>query len=170
MGILLRACLVLAGCLAVLGGVQVPGFVDQYVKRVDARLAESRQNFEPFKQLAQRRHQGSVDALIAHHAQSQDPTFRDEASVIAGLRDRMMYLERHAQSLQVPLHQQLLYLASHSDGTLVDETRAQYSYAVQLDKSSLVSAGVALLAVLIPLELIGGLIRAFRPGRRLRGH
>ena len=169
MGLLLRTLLVVIGCLAVLGGVQVPGFVDQYVKRVDARLSEARQNFQPFVDLATRRHEGSVDALIEHHQNSLDPSFNDEAAIIRGLRDRVQYLERHAQALRAPLHKQLSYLATHADGTLIDETRSQYSYVIQLNKTSLLSGLVALIAVIIPIELMGGLIRLTRPRYRIHG-
>lgn len=165
MGLLTRTLLVIAGCLAVLVGVQVPGFVDQYVKRVDARLAEAELLYQPFVDLAGRRHGGSVDTLIAHHLQSDDPTFHEEGEIIAGMRDRVQYLSQHAQALDVPLHRQLAYLARHSDPALVNETRADYTFAIQLDKSSLASAAVALVAVLIPLELLGALFRLARPRR-----
>jgi len=56
--------------IGLLAGVQTPGFIDQYAKRVSAHQIEVAQNFSGFQQTADRYFGGSVEALLAHHAAS----------------------------------------------------------------------------------------------------
>ncbi len=68
--------------IGLLVGVQVPSFVDQYAKRVSAHQIEVAGNFRGFQDTADRYFGGSVEALITHHAASDDRVFQDEAKTI----------------------------------------------------------------------------------------
>ena len=60
-------------CSGLLIGIQVPAVVDQYEKRIDAHLTEALQVLAGFKQTADRYFNGSVEELVKHYENSDDP-------------------------------------------------------------------------------------------------
>jgi len=68
----LRLILFAAGLLT---GVQVPAFVDQYQKRLDAHMLEAKQSLSGFQQTADRYFAGDVQPLITHYRNNQDKVF-----------------------------------------------------------------------------------------------
>lgn len=169
MSLIPRMILLLVACSALLVGVQVPNFTDQYQKRVDAHLQEVQANLAPFQAIADQFHGGSLDALIAHHEASRDPTFRAEADAILHMKQRLMHFQAELANLDQPLPRQVWHLLTAGDRELLGETRDQYSYGIQLDQTAVLSgAGFVFIAVLV-LELLFGAARAFigaEPPRR----
>jgi uncharacterized membrane-anchored protein YhcB (DUF1043 family) len=133
--------------IGLLVGVQVPGFVDQYVKRVSAHQSEALRNFSGFQQTADQYFGGDVGALIAHHEASADPAFKSEAQNIRNLYARLTALSAELAALRVPLVRQILHVILHPDPQILDETRAEYSYTVPLSPSA-IACGVAIGALL----------------------
>jgi hypothetical protein len=147
-------------------GVQVPGFVDQYVKRVGAHEIEAARNFSGFQQTADRYFGGSVGALIEHHEASADPAFKQEAQSIRENYQRLTTLKAELSALQGSLLRQIIQIALHPDREIVEETRSAYTYTVPLNPAAVV-CGVtlgALLAILIEAMLMG-VWRVLRPAR-----
>ena len=71
----LRLALFACGLLL---GVQVPGFVDDYGKRVEAHRLESQQSLKGFQDTARRFFKGDLDALVAQQAPNgQIPKYVD---------------------------------------------------------------------------------------------
>jgi hypothetical protein len=172
MSFLYRYLLILIACGALLLGIQVPNFVDQYQKRLDAHLQEVAANLKGYQEIADRDFGGSLDALIRKHKDSDDATFRDEAAPIESMFLRRVHFEAQRSALQSSLPQQALYLALHGDRDLLDETWGSYSFAVPLNGLALLS-GFGLAAVLlIVVEVFAGLFGAVRglrlPRRGLR--
>ena len=60
-------------------GVQIPNFVDQYEKRIDAHYIEVNENFKGFQEIADRFHNGNIESLIKKHEASNDLTFKAES-------------------------------------------------------------------------------------------
>ena len=65
--------------LCLLLGVQVPGFIDDYAKRVEAHRLESQQSLKGFQETARNFFKGDMDALVAHYRVSDDPVMRSDA-------------------------------------------------------------------------------------------
>ncbi|MGQ0621435.1 MAG: DUF2937 family protein [Panacagrimonas sp.] len=149
---------------ALLVGIQVPNFVDQYAKRLDAHFIEVRKNLEPFQAIADRFHGGSIEALIAKHEQSADATFHAEGAAIRSLRDRFQRWQIETIQLQTPLPQQILWIATRADRELVDETRRNYSFSLLLDRSAVIAGASFTILVVILLELLAALFRLMLPG------
>jgi hypothetical protein len=150
--------------LGLLAGVQVPGFVDQYQKRVSAHYEEAVRSFSGFQHTADQYFGGSVEALIAHHASSTDPVFHAESSTIAALYARLQALRTELAALTGTLLRRLLHVAFAADAGLLHETVMAYSYTVPLTGDAIVcgvTAGFGL-ALLIESLLVGG----FRLARR----
>jgi hypothetical protein len=154
---------------ALLAGVQVPGFIDQYAKRVSAHEIEVATDFRAFQDTADRYFGGRVDALIAHHAASADAPFRDEAAAIATMYQRLLALRAELAALRGPLVAQLLHVVLRPDRAILAETRAAYSYTVPLNPSA-IACGLAAgtLAALCVEGLLRGLWRLLQSATRTR--
>jgi hypothetical protein len=155
--------------IGLLVGVQVPSFVDQYVKRVSAHQIEVANNFKGFQETADRYFGGNVEALIAHHAASPDPVFENEAKIIREMYDRLRSLSAELAALHGPLIEQIVHVIFRSDRKILDETRSAYTYTVPLNPLG-IAAGITLgacLAILIE-SLLLGVVRIVRPRRKRR--
>lgn len=157
--------------LGLLVGVQLPGFVDQYGKRVDAHYQEARINFAGFQATADRHFNGDVEAMIQHHLASGDVVFQEDGASIGKIWQRLQMLGAELAAMQKPFPQRAFHALFQANAELMAETRLNYSYVVPLNQEAVI-AGVSmglLLALLIEGLLIG-IARLFRgspqPARR----
>lgn len=118
--------------LGLLVGVQVPGFIDDYSKRVEAQRMESEVGLNGFRQTAQRFFKGDLVALVSHYQASADPVMRSDAQSLSTLVERSAFLEREAKAMQGPWYAQLWHLATAADHELLEQTFAAYRYQVLL--------------------------------------
>jgi hypothetical protein len=147
-------------------GVQVPGFVDQYAKRVSAHQIEVARDFAGFQETANRFFGGSVEALIAHHVASPDPAFQDEGRSVRAMYDRLTVLTAELAALRGPLIRRIVHVVFRPNREILDETWSAYSYTVPLNPPALVS-GIAIgafLAMLVEATFVG-VVRLLRPRR-----
>jgi hypothetical protein len=155
--------------LGLLIGVQAPGFVDQYSKRVSAHYIEAQKNFAGFQRTADLYFGGSIEALIAHHESSSDAVFKDEAKTVAAIYVRLKKLALEANAMNRPLYSRIFHVAYYPDEEILHETLAAYSYTVPLNQQAILCGliGASLLAVLVESILIGllGLGRLAMRGR-----
>jgi hypothetical protein len=155
MSFLYRYLLILLACAALLMGIQVPNFVDQFGKRLDAHLQEAQTNLKGYQEIADRETGGSMDQLIARHAASQDPVFSREAKPIQDLYQRYQRFSAEKAALATSLPGQVLYLARNPDQELLRETYDNYSFAVPLDSTAVAAGFAAAAVILLPVELLG---------------
>jgi len=157
----------IAFAFGLLIGVQVPGFVDQYVKRVSAHQIEVSRNFAGFQDTANQYFGGNVEALIAHHAASDDPPFRDEGHTIQAMYQRLKDFTAELAALQGSLIRQIFHVALRPNREIFSETRTEYSYTVPLNLPA-IATGIIIAVVLAALveALLLGLLRLLRPRRR----
>ncbi len=152
---------------ALLVGIQLPNFVDQYQKRLDAHLVEVQTNLKPFQDIANQFHEGSMEALILKHKRSDDVTFNREGDAIDKMYRRFQRFANERDQLQTALPQQLVFIATRADRDLVDETRQNYSFGLLLNTGAVIAGLVLMLMVVIVLEAIAALARALtRPSPR----
>ncbi|MEX6502562.1 DUF2937 family protein [Pseudomonas zhanjiangensis] len=118
--------------LGLLLGVQVPGFVDDYAKRVEAHRLEAEQGLEGFRVTAKRFFAGDLQALVAHYRASKDEVMRSDAQSLSALVERDQWLEREWQAMQGSWYAQVWHLATAADDQLLGETYAAYRYQVLL--------------------------------------
>jgi hypothetical protein len=118
--------------LGLLVGVQAPGFIADYSKRVDAHRLESEQGLKSFRDTAKRFFNGDLHALVNHYEASDDPVMRSDAQSVGYLVDRASYLELEWQAMQQPWYGQVWHLATAADRELMDETYNAYRYQVLL--------------------------------------
>jgi hypothetical protein len=144
--------------VGLLAGVQVPGFVDQYAKRVSAHYLEVQHNFAGFQRTADQYFGGSVDALITHHSSSSDAVFRDEAKSIAAMYARLRSLSAELEAMRGSPLARLLHVATNANREILQETTDAYSYTVPLDASAILYGvcSALLLSLVIETIVVGG--------------
>jgi len=118
----------------------VPGFIVQYRQRVGGRLDQVVQDLAPFREIAERFHGGSLEALIRHHLISPDPTFRAEGAAVQAMFDSELRLRGMMEALQGGVWHQLQYLVMHPDQDLLQATWSAYVPAFTLDMQGILMA------------------------------
>jgi hypothetical protein len=164
----LRLALFACGLLL---GVQVPGFVDDYGKRVEAHRLESQQSLKGFQDTARRFFKGDLDALVAHYRVSDDAVMRSDAQSVAHLVQRAALLEREWQAMQGPWYARAWHLATAADGELFEETLDAYRYQVLLTPEAMlwgVSCALLLAWLAESLALLLAWMLAMGQTRRTR--
>lgn len=139
--------------VGLLVGVQVPGFVDQYEKRVSARLDEAKQNLAGFQFTADRYFSGSIEQLISHYKASDDVIFQQDALSIQSIYSRVNLLQQETQLLSGNQVSQAWHVLVKSNAQLMDETIKSYSYSVLLNPFALVwgICGALILALILDI-------------------
>lgn len=161
--VLYRYLMIIAACISLLIGLQVPNFVDQYQKRVDAHLREVSINLLPYQEIANKYFNGDLNKLIELHRNSAVLPFQEEGLAIAKMVARKLRFETDMAALQTSLPLKALHVLLHGDKEMLAEAMGQYSYAVPLNQDALVFGACAALAVLLLVELLLALARlAFR--------
>jgi len=125
-------------CGGLLIGIQIPAVVDQYAKRIDAHLSEAMDVFAGFQQTAERYFEGDIQNLIRHYANSDDAVFKNDASNILFISNRVTHLKAE----QVALNQSTLMRTAHvlffPDNKVFQQTLEQYSYMILINPQALV--------------------------------
>ncbi|NQD38235.1 DUF2937 family protein [Permianibacter sp. IMCC34836] len=149
--------------VGLLAGVQLPAFVDQYAKRVDAHYLEAKGNFAGFQDTADRHFNGDVDAMIQHHRQSGDVVFQEDADSIEKIWQRLQLLAAEQLAMQKPFPLRAFHALFAANDELMAETRINYSYVVPLNQDAVIAGvSIGLLAALVIELLIMALARLFR--------
>ncbi len=157
--ILYRYLFVVVACISLLLGLQIPNFIDQYQKRVDAHLREVTINLQPFQDIADKYFGGDLSKLIELHRNSDQKPFQEEGAAIQKMVERKLRFEVDMATLQASLPLKAWRVLLHGDREMIDETLGQYSYNVPLNQDALFfGAGVALV-ILLSLELLLALVR-----------
>ncbi|WP_339431038.1 MULTISPECIES: DUF2937 family protein [unclassified Pseudomonas] len=174
----LRLVLFAAGLLI---GVQVPGFINDYAKRVEAHLIEAQTGLRGFQGTAQQFFKGDLQALVAHYRASDDPVFRSDADSLSTLLNRQLALDKQFQAMQGPWYIRFLQVVLAADPDIRKETWNGYSYQILLTPQAMIwgmsgalllSFGIECLFRLIDWVVLGGKrLRQSRPieDRDVRG-
>jgi len=148
-------------CFCLLLGIQIPAFVDQYGKRVDAHLIEARQALAGFQVTADKYFAGSLARLLSHYKSSNDVVFQHDATNIAFIIDRVSLLEAEQVAMQKMAVWQTWHVLTASDKQVRQETQDNFSYVIPLNPQALVwglSAAVLLAIVCDTLLACLGLL------------
>lgn len=157
--IVLVAAIVAAAC--------IPSFIAQYRQHLAGRLQQVLQDLSLFQQIADRYHHGSLQALIAHHLASPNPTFHDEGAAIEAMLQTAQHLRASLQALNADLLHQLQYLMQHADPQMARATWDIYVPSFTLNAESAlfaIAVGLAIwLAFLAIWQLFALPLRRRRP-------
>ena len=128
--------------VGILVGVQVPGFVDQYGKNLEARVIESEMSISGFQDDADKYFAGDITQLIQHYSKKVDPVI-----VAGGENIEVLVLRNQALKKAQEVFNQSMYSAYiHVFIGPVEEIRhhawSSYTYGVVLNGSA-ISIGIA---------------------------
>lgn len=133
--IVLVAGIIAAGC--------IPSFISQYQQRVGGRLDQVLKDLEPFQQIANLYHHGSLKELIQHHLNSSDTTFHDEGAAIQAMVTSSEQLKLALQALNTDLFHQMSYLITGGmDSQIAQATWEIFSPSFNLTVESVVFAAI----------------------------
>lgn len=161
MSALYRYLMIIVACIALLIGLQIPGFLDQYQKRIDAHLREVTLDLQPFQDIATKFFGGDMDKLIALHRNSADRPFQEEGAAIEQMLQRKLGFAADLAALQTSLPLQAWHVALHGNREITDEALAQYSYTVPLNQDALLFGAGAAIVILLMVELLLASLRVF---------
>ena len=114
-------------------GIQVPNFVDQYERRIDAHYLEVSSNISGFQATADLLCSGDIEALIAYYEQSNDAVFESDAQSIRNIVDRYLRISSEREALSGGTFSTVIHVILHADDEFIDETFEQYGYTVPLN-------------------------------------
>ncbi len=159
--------------IGLLVGVQVPAFINDYAKRVEAHLIEAQAGLRGFQGTAEQFFKGDLQALVAHYRASEDPVFRSDAESLSTLLTRQLALDKQFQAMQGPWYIRVLQVVLAADPDIRKETWNGYSYQLLLTPEAmgwglsgamLLSFGLECLFRLIDWVVLGGKrLRQSRP-------
>ncbi|RMS39476.1 hypothetical protein ALP67_05052 [Pseudomonas ficuserectae] len=139
-------------------GVQIPGFISDYSKRVEAHLIEAQQAVKGYTATAQQFFKGDIQALIQHYRSSEDPVFRADADNIDTLMSRTHILERQWLGLQGPWYSKVLFVVTSADADIRRETFNGYTWQVLLAPEVIAWGIISALLLALVVESVGLLL------------
>ncbi|UVL36200.1 DUF2937 family protein [Pseudomonas sp. B21-041] len=161
-----RLVLFAAGLLI---GIQVPGFINDYAKRVEAHLIEAQTGLRGFQGTAEQFFKGDMQALVAHYRASEDPVFRSDADSLSTLLSRQIALDKQFQAMQGPWYIRFLQVVLAADPDIRKETWNGYSYQILLTPEAMIWGMSGALLLSFGIECVFRLIDwVVLGGRRLR--
>jgi hypothetical protein len=154
---------------AIAAAACVPGYIAQYRQYLAGRLEQVTQDLALFQQIADHYHHGSLQALIAHHFASPDPSFHAEGVAIQTMLEASERLRAGLQALNADMLHQLQYLALHGDPQIAHAVWNLYVPSFTLSGESAlfgIAAGLIVwLAFLALWQLVTYTLRLLRPAR-----
>lgn len=149
--------------LGLLAGVQIPGLIDLYYQRVDARLQQAELSLAPFQGTADQHFNGDLNALVNHYRTNPDPVFAQDAASLQQLVSQRQTLLQESAFKDRPWYQQLPHLLLRANPQLWQDTLQNYSYVVPLKQAAIFCGmSVGLLSALLGDMLLGLILLPFR--------
>lgn len=149
--------------LGLLAGVQIPGLIDLYYQRLDARLQQASLSLAPFQETADQHFNGDLTALVNHYRTNQDPVFAKDAASLQLLVSQRQTLQQESVYKDAPWYRQLAHLLLRAEPQLWQDTLQNYSYVVPLKQAAIVCGMAAgLLSALVGDLLLSLLLLPFR--------
>lgn len=167
MRVIYRYFLILIACISILLGIQIPSFVDQYEKRLDAHFLEVTDNLRGYQGIAEKYFNGSIPELIKRHEASEDKTFKEESQPIRNIYERYLKFKAQKESLNTNMAGKVFFIAVKRDRELINETFANYSFMIPLNKEAVITGFIFAAVMLLIFELLKiSIYRLFRSKKR----
>ncbi|MGJ8692651.1 MAG: DUF2937 family protein [Thalassotalea sp.] len=135
---------------AILVGIQVPGFVDQYGKNLTARVSESEHSIAAFQADADKYFAGDLTRLLDHYQRQADPVIIAGGASIGSLVARNVLLTQALQSFNQSIHSPYMQVFLQPVKEIRTEVWQNYNYTVVLNVDSIV---IGILVAILLLAL-----------------
>ena len=144
--------------LGVLVGVQVPGFVDQYGKNLEARLLESSQALSQFQADADKFFEGDISKLIAYYQAKNDDIISAGANSITAIASRQAELKQAWQAFNSSTLAQFQHVAFSPISDIRIQVWQSYQYLIVLNPLAMLFGIVTGLLMTMIIDLFGALL------------
>jgi hypothetical protein len=148
--------------LGAFAGGTFPSYGVQYQHRLSGQLEQVVADLGPFQYIADLYHDGNLDALVAHHLESRDPTFYGEGEAIQAMIDSRNRLTEANLALQVTPARQAVYLFRNLDVELATKTWETYTPGFVTTPAALKFAAYTGIFFLLVWSLLFGVLRVVR--------
>lgn len=135
-------------------GIQVPAFVDQYERRVDAHYREVSINISGFQATANLLFEGDLDALVQYYRNSSDAVFNRDADSVALIVSRYRRISAEQEALATGSLARIFHVIFAGDSEFLDETFAQYGYTVPLNGLAIAWGVTVAICFILLLDLL----------------
>lgn len=135
---------------AILVGIQVPGFVDQYGKNLAAHVSESQHSIAAFQADADKYFAGDLNRLLKHYQQQVDPVIIAGGASIGSLVERNIQLMQALQAFNSSIYSPYRQVFLQPIQEIRAEVWQNYSYTVVLNGTSIV-IGILVAVLLLAL-------------------
>lgn len=123
--------------LGLLIGVQIPGFVDQYGKNLDARVSESSHSIAEFKKDADKYFDGDIQQLLTHYQSKTDPVIISGGESIGALVSRNEYLLKAQKEFSQSFSSAYIHVFASPVTVVRDDVWSHYTYVVVLNRDAI---------------------------------
>ncbi|MDF1832124.1 MAG: DUF2937 family protein [Porticoccaceae bacterium] len=141
-------------------GVQVPAFIDQYGKSLEAHLLESTAALREFEKDAERYFDGDLAQLIAHYQKHGDPVIRDGGNSINAIYIRNQVLAQAWKSFTTSSYSAYTHVLLAPLTEIKKEVWRSYTYSIILNPSAIISGLTGGLILSLLIDICGMLVTA----------
>ncbi|WP_143870873.1 DUF2937 family protein [Catenovulum sediminis] len=125
---------------ALLVGIQIPAFIQQYKLVSTARLAEAELNLAGFQQSAEEFFGGSLEKLIVYYQQNEDVVLNANGRNINQIYLRVEQLKQEQKIFEQASPIVFIHIVLDGRQEILQQTRQEYSYMVPLNPQAVVWA------------------------------
>lgn len=134
-------------------GIQVPGFVDDYGKHLNARLIESNKAVAEFQDDADKFFGGDLNKLVSHYKQSNDDVFTEGGNSIDTIVSRNTLLKNTWSKFKASMFGAYSQTIANPIPEVRKEVWKNYSFNVLFTKSTIIIGVVIGFLCLLFFEL-----------------
>lgn len=134
-------------------GIQVPGFVDDYGKHLNARLIESNQSVAEFQDDADKFFGGDLNKLVSHYKKSNDDVFTEGGNSIEAVVTRNTLLKNAWGKFKSSMFGAYSQTITNPVPEVRQEVWENYSFNVLFTKSTIIIGVVIGFLCLLLFEL-----------------
>lgn len=141
-------------------GVQVPEFIQQYSQRLSGHLNEAKHHLQQFQFIADTQYQGDLPSLIINYQDNSDKAIKQTGELVESLIARVEVFSSEIRQLeQTNYIDRVLYFFKQLDPEMTYATAKQFSLAIPLTPSALLTGITFALAIIITKFLFIFLLR-----------
>ncbi|WP_154245844.1 DUF2937 family protein [Kangiella sp. HZ709] len=142
----------------VLIGIQAPGFVSDYGKNLDARLAESKLSITPFQNTADKHFNGNIDKLINHYNNNGDQVLIEGGESISQVLMRHKLLQEAHASFKASTFASYQHTLLNPIADIRQQAWDSYDFQVLLNKEALLFGLIFALIIMSIVEILMSLL------------
>jgi len=146
--------------IALIIGMQVPAFIQEYYQRLAGHLAEATRQLFQFKHIADNLYQGDLAQLVNHYLLNADHTIQQTGNLLQQLMTRQAELQRYVDHLQATTYpNKLYYFITEFDHRIGLATWSDFHFTIPLELPAIVTGVTFSISLMLMIRLFTALIK-----------